>query len=134
MFPIMLLGPSVAALVLARVVDRSEGWEELLRRLRQFPPAVWYLTVLIPPCFIALVLIGIKTLVSPVFAPGTFMAGIADSVNESQSIYHLQSTGLAARERGNGHCPHHLFVIDCPVPRCLCSPRHSILASFWSSP
>lgn len=78
MFPVMLLGPSVAGLVLTRLVDGRIGFRELLSRMhRVYVPARWYATLLIPAGLIAAVLLGLKTILSAVFTPNTFLVGIS---------------------------------------------------------
>ena len=78
MFPVMLLGPSTAGLISTRLVGGRAGFSALLARMHSFPSrARWFLPLLIPPCLIAAVLLYMKTFVSAVFAPGTFMLGIA---------------------------------------------------------
>ena len=77
MFPVMLLGPSIAGIVLARIVDGKPGITDLVSRIRRlWLPAYWYAALLIPPCQILAVLLCMKTLFSPLFAPGSFLVGI----------------------------------------------------------
>jgi uncharacterized protein len=77
MFPVMLLGPSVAALVLTKLLDGRAGLSELFARMRRisFGPA-WYAILLVPPALVFSVLIGLKTFVSLAYAPNHFLPGL----------------------------------------------------------
>lgn len=77
MFPVMLLGPSVAGMALTRIADGRSGIQALLLRMRRFSlPLRWYAVLLIPPLGILLVLLSLKSFVSAVFVPGRFFRGI----------------------------------------------------------
>jgi membrane protease YdiL (CAAX protease family) len=81
MFPAMLLGPSVAGVVLTRLVDGKSGVRDLFSRmLRGRVPLRWYAPLLIPPILVLGILAALNTLVSPVFAPNFFLLGISFGV------------------------------------------------------
>jgi membrane protease YdiL (CAAX protease family) len=78
MFPAMLLGPSSVGIVLTRFLDGSAGMRDLffsMGRVR-FRPR-WYAVLLIPPAMTLAILLSLKALVSPVFAPNHFLIGLA---------------------------------------------------------
>lgn len=76
MFPAMLLGPSVAGIVLARTVDGGAGLRGLFSRMgRARFPARWYAALLIPPVFVLGTLTCMKIFLSPIYAPNHFFAG-----------------------------------------------------------
>jgi membrane protease YdiL (CAAX protease family) len=77
MFPVMLLGPSVSGIALTAIVNGKNGLRDLYSRMyRVRPPAHWFAALLIPPGVMLGVLLCLKTLVSPVFAPNFFPVGI----------------------------------------------------------
>jgi len=80
MFPIMLLGPCLTGVGLARIVGGASGLKELLRQIRQFRLGRWYAGLLIPPSLILLVLLFLKTCVSPAYSPNKFFIGITFGV------------------------------------------------------
>lgn len=76
MFPAMLLGPSIAGIVLAPIVDGPAGLRDLSLRMRRFRfSARWYAVLLIPPVFVLATLLLMKAILSPVYAPNRFFAG-----------------------------------------------------------
>jgi membrane protease YdiL (CAAX protease family) len=77
MFPVMLLGPSFAGVVLTRIVDGKNGLRVLFSQIfRAWVPPVWYTALLIPPLLILTVLLFLQRFVSPVYAPNHFFVGI----------------------------------------------------------
>lgn len=77
MFPAMLLGPVLSSLILTHLLAGRSGLRDLFARMRRFRfPLYWYAALLIPPALIFTVLLTMKTLVSPVFTPGSFLIGI----------------------------------------------------------
>ena len=77
-FPVMLLGRAVSGILLTRVVDGGDGLRDLFSRMRRIQAgAPWYATLLLPPALILTVLLCLKTLVSPVYAPNRFFVGVS---------------------------------------------------------
>jgi membrane protease YdiL (CAAX protease family) len=77
MFPVMLLGPSLAGIVLTRIVDGKSGLRVLFSQMfRAWVPPGWYTALLIPPVLVLTVLLFLQTFVSPVYAPNRFFMGI----------------------------------------------------------
>jgi uncharacterized protein len=77
MFPIMLLGPSFAGVVLTRIVDGKSGLRVLFSKMfRAWVPPRWYTAFLLPPALVLTVLFLLERFVSPVYATNHFFIGI----------------------------------------------------------
>ncbi len=77
MFPLMEIGVCAAGTGLTASVGGRVGLRDLARRLGRWRVAGrWYLTLLIPPFAILVVLVSLGALVSPVFAPKVMPLGI----------------------------------------------------------
>lgn len=78
MFPIMLLGPSLAGIVLTGMTEGQKGLPDLFSRMKRVRiPVRWYAALFIPPAMMLSVLLCLKTFVSPIFAPNRFFVGIS---------------------------------------------------------
>lgn len=80
MFPVMLLGPSATGILLSRTTGGTSGLSDLFSRMRYWRLGPWYACLLIPPSLILIVLLFLKTFVSPVYAPNKFFIGISFGV------------------------------------------------------
>jgi uncharacterized protein len=77
MFPVMLLGPSFAGIVLTRVIDGGSGLRDLVSRMfLVWLPLRWYAALLIPAILVLTVLLVLERFVSAVYAPNRFFLGI----------------------------------------------------------
>ncbi len=77
MFPVMLLGPSLAGILMTRIVDGKSGLRALLSQIfRARVPPRWYAVQLIPPVLVLTVLLFLQRFVSPVYAPNLFFMGL----------------------------------------------------------
>lgn len=76
MFPAMLLGPVVSSLVLTSLLEGSAGIRRLFSSMTRIRVGFWYAVLLLPPAAVLAVLLALRTLVSPVFAPNHFFLGI----------------------------------------------------------
>jgi membrane protease YdiL (CAAX protease family) len=77
MFPVMLLGPSLAGTFMTWRTGGKPGLAELFRSMRRTRFArVWWATLLIPPVLVLIVLEILRSLLGAQFAPNFFVAGL----------------------------------------------------------
>ena len=79
MFPVMLLGPPSASIILTGITDGKQGIRNMLSRIGKWKVSFkWYtLVFLLSPCFLVLmVLLFLKNWVSLSFAPNFALTGI----------------------------------------------------------
>jgi uncharacterized protein len=108
MFPVMLLGPSFAGIVLTRIVDGKDGLRVLFSQMfRAWVPPGWYTALLIPPVLVLTVLHFLQRFVSPVYAPNRFFMGILFGI-PAGFLEEIGWTGYAfpkMRSQSNGLTP-----------------------------
>ncbi len=77
LFPIIVIGVCLVGIALTSIVDGRSGLRDLFSRMGRWRVgAGWYAALLIPPGLILVVLLSLRSLVSPVFAPNLFLLGI----------------------------------------------------------
>jgi membrane protease YdiL (CAAX protease family) len=77
MFPVMLLGPSIAGISLIAAIRGKQGLADLGSRMVRIGSYRWLGAVAVPPALVLAVLFGLQSFVSPVFAPNWFPVGFA---------------------------------------------------------
>jgi uncharacterized protein len=77
MFPAMLLGPVASGVLMTRLLDGPAGIRKLFSSIVRMRVGIgWYSVLLLPPAAVLAVLLTLKTLVSPAFAPNHFLLGV----------------------------------------------------------
>ena len=77
LFPIIVVGVCLVGIALTGITGGRSGLRDLFSRMGRWRVGVrWYAALLIPPGLILVVLLLMRTLVSPVFAPNLFLLGI----------------------------------------------------------
>lgn len=76
MFPVMVVGVGAAGVALTAAAEGRAGLRELRARLARWRLGRWYAVVLFPPLGILAVLIALRLLVSPRYAPGFVAFGV----------------------------------------------------------
>lgn len=108
MFPVMLLGPSLAGIVLTRIVDGKGGLRVLFSQMfRAWVAPRWYAALLLPPALVLTVLLFLERFVSPVYAPNRFFMGILFGI-PAGFLEEIGWTGYAfpkMRPENNGLAP-----------------------------
>ena len=98
MFPVMLLGPSIAGLLLTGIVDGKRGLRVLFSQIFRARVAPrWYAALLLPPAFVLSVLFLLETFVSPVYMPNVFLVGILFGI-PAGFLEEIGWTGYALRK------------------------------------
>jgi membrane protease YdiL (CAAX protease family) len=77
MFPMMLLGHSIAGFVMTGAIRGKEGLRDLLARMFRIGSRRWLATLLLPTALVLGVLFALKILASPIFSPNHFPVGFA---------------------------------------------------------
>ncbi len=77
LFPVIVIGVYLVGIALTSITGGRRDLRDLFSRMSRWRvDARWYAALLIPPGLILAVLLSLRSLVSPVFAPNLFLLGI----------------------------------------------------------
>lgn len=98
MFPVMLLGPSIAGIALTRFYDGKPGLRALFAGIFWVRvPALWWAALLIFPATILAVLFLLKTFLSSAYSPNHFWMGVLFGL-PAGLLEEIGWTGFATRK------------------------------------
>lgn len=77
MFPVMILGPAAAGIILTAMIEGKAGLRNLISRMIKWRvPGKWYFSLVIIPCLILTILLFLTKFISKSYTPNFFPIGL----------------------------------------------------------